>query len=126
LTDMNIRVFIHKEDKQDKDREKAFQQHWRQEFYNLHMLMAQVYAQFSGTAWLQVGNDPYAKSGKGNVWLRARKSGVHVDPISPWPQDWSWMVIEEEMYLDRLSKYFDHIEEIRNRGGRPANLAGPP
>src|SRR6266481_4676912 len=35
LTDANIRVFIHKGDGRDKDRENAFRQHWRQQFFSL-------------------------------------------------------------------------------------------
>jgi hypothetical protein len=126
LTDANIRIFIHTEDDRDKQREKAFQQHWRQEFFNLHMLMAQVYAQFSGTSFLQVGHDPFAKSGQGNVWLRARRTGTWCDPISPWMEDWSWQVLEDDIYLDKASQYFMHTESVKNKGGAPANLAGPP
>src|SRR6266850_2410731 len=110
-TDTNMRVFIHKEEGRDKQREKAFQEHWKQEFFNLQLLMAQIYAQFSGTAWLQVGNDPFAKRGKGNVWLRARlPKNVHVDPISPWPEDWTWQVFEDFVYLDQI-KYTKSLQD---------------
>lgn len=126
-TDTNIRVYIHKEDQRDKEREKAFQQHWRQEFFNLQMLLGQIYAQFGGTSWLQVGNDPLARRGRGNVWLRARMgSTVHVDPVSPWPEDWTWMVIEDPVSLDDLRKYHDHTESIKRKGADAATLAGGP
>jgi hypothetical protein len=128
VTDTNIRVFIHKNDERDKQREKAFQEHWKQEFFNLQLLMAQVYAQFSATSFLQVGNDPLAKRGKGNVWLRARLSDkVHVDPVSPWPEDWSWLVLEDQVYLDRIKRDTpDHTEGIKRATGNSANLAGGP
>lgn len=126
VTDNNVRVYIHKKDERDKDREKAFQEHWRQEFFNLQLLMAQIYAQFSGTSWLQAGIDPYARKGKGNVWLRARlQKGVHVDPISPWPSDWTWQVIEDEMYLDEAKKRFLHAENIKRTTAKSENLGAP-
>jgi len=125
-TDTNMRVFIHKEEGRDKQREKAFQEHWKQEFFNLQLLMAQIYAQFSGTAWLQVGNDPFAKRGKGNVWLRARlPKNVHVDPISPWPEDWTWQVFEDFVYLDQIKKEMpDHAENVKRASAKSENLAG--
>ena len=127
-TDTNIRVYIHKKDARDKEREKAFQEHWKKEFFNLHLLMAQVYAQFAGTSWLQVGNDPLANRGEGKVWLRARKQkNVYVDPVSPWPEDWSWMVIEDELYLDSIKRLFpDHAQFVRKPSGKSASLAGGP
>ena len=127
-TDTNIRVYIHdKQDQRDKDREKAFQQHWNKNFFNLQTLMAQVYAQFGGTSWIQVGNDPLARRGKGNAWMRARMGHtVHVDPISPWPEDWSWQVIEDPVSLDDIRRYFDHADSIKKKAGNAATLAGGP
>lgn len=126
-TDTNMRVFIHKKDERDREREKAFQEHWKKNFFNLHILMAQVYAQFAGTSWLQVGNDPFARQGKGNVWLRARKQGsVYVDPCSPWPEDWSWQIIEDYVYLDKAKRESFHTESVRKNKARSVNLAGGP
>jgi hypothetical protein len=127
-TDPNIRINIHKNDEQDKEREKAFQEHWRKNFFGLQLLMSQVFAQFSGTSFIQGGNDPYARQGKGNVWLRARKQDkVHVDPVSPWSEDWSWVIIEDMVYMDRVKKETpDHTEEIRKEVARSVNLAGSP
>jgi hypothetical protein len=125
-TDTNMRVFIHKKGDRDKERENAFKEHWRQEFFNLQTLMAQIYAQFSGTSFLQVGNDPLAKRGKGNVWLRARKQQhVFVDPISPWPADWSWVVIEDHVYLDQIKRESpDHADAIKRSTAKAENLSG--
>ena len=127
-TDSNIRIFIHKNGDRDKDREKAFQEHWKKNFYGLQLLMAQVYAQFSGTSFLQAGNDPFAKQGKGNVWMRARKQGkVYVDPVSPWSEDWTWMIVEDDVYLDEVRKETpDHAGEISRQSARSVNLAGSP
>jgi len=125
-TDTNMRVFIHKEEGRDKQREKAFQEHWKQEFFNLQFLMGQIYAQFAGTAWIQAGNNPLARRGKGNVWLRARlPKSVHVDPISPWPDDWTWQIFEDFVYLDTIKKEMpDHAENIKRASARSENLAG--
>lgn len=128
LTDASIRVHInHKKTGRDEQREKAFQEHWKQEQYNFYLLQSQIYAQFSGTAWLQGGNDPLAKNGEGNVWLRARKEGVHVDPISPWPEDWTWQVIEDPIYLDEVKlRYPDHAESVHPKTAKAEQLSGPP
>jgi hypothetical protein len=127
-TDTNMRVFIHKKDERDKDREKAFQEHWKKNFFNLQLLMAQVYAQFTGTSFLQAGNDPLARRGKGNVWLRPRmQNTVRVDPVSPWPDDWSWMILKDKVYLDKIRKETpDHADEVRREAGVSANLTGGP
>jgi hypothetical protein len=127
-TDTNMRVFIHKKDERDKEREKAFQEYWKKEFFGLHLLMAQVYSQFAGTSFLQVGNDPLANNGKGKVWLRARKQGhVYVDYCSPWPEDWSWMVIEDHVYQDKIRKETpDHAGNINKAAARTENMVGSP
>jgi hypothetical protein len=125
-TDTNMRVFIHKKDERDKEKEKAFQENWKKEFYNLHLLMSQVYAQFSGTSFLQVGNDTLANRGNGKVWMRARRQGnVYVDPVSPWSEDWSWVVIEDFVYLDKIRKELpDHADNISKATARSVNMAG--
>lgn len=127
-TDSNIRVYINKKDARDKDREKAFQEHWKKNFFGLQLLMSQVYAQFSGTSFVQGGNDSLARQGRGNVWIRARKQGkVYVDPVSPWSEDWSWLIIEDDVYLDRVKKETPHhTEGIRKETARSVNLAGSP
>ena len=127
-TDTNMRVFIHKKDERDKDREKAFQEHWKKNFFGLQTLMSQVYAQFCGTSFLQVGFDPFANRGKGNVWLRARKQQhVYVDPTSPWPEDWSWICIEDQIYMDRIKQQTpDHTDDIKKSTGRSVSMAGSP
>ena len=129
LTDASIRVHInHKKDGRDKQREKAFQEHWKQENFNFYLLQSQIYAQFSGTSFLQVGYDPLARMGEGNVWLRARKQrGIYVDPVSPWPEDWTWMVVEDEMYLDQIkARLPDHADSVHPKTARAEALAGPP
>lgn len=127
-TDTNIRVFIHKKTERDKEREKAFQEYWKKNFFGLQILMAQIYAQFSGTSWLSVGNDPMANRGKGLVWLRARKQEtVYCDPSSPWPEDWSWQCVEDYIYIDTLRKDTPHhIESVKKATGKSMKLAGGP
>ena len=129
LTDTSVRVFInHKKSGRDVQREKAFQEHWRQENFNYHLLMAQVYSEFSGTSFIQVGYDPAARRGEGSVWLRGRmQQGIYIDPISPWPEDWSFVVIEDPIYLDEAKRlYGEQANLIRPRTARAEALAGPP
>ena len=125
-TDTNMRVFIHHDDARDKQKEKAFQEQWKREFWGLQMLMAQVYAQFCGTAFLQAGNDALARRGKGNVWCRARlPQHVHCDPCSPWPEDWSWQVIEDHVYLDQIKREMpDHAGSIKRASAKSESLSG--
>lgn len=125
-TDSNMRVYIHNKTARDKERETAFQEHWKKDFWGLQLLMGQIYSQFCGTSFLQAGNDPLARRGKGCAWLRARlPKSVHVDPISPWPEDWSWMVIEDEIYLDKIKREQpDHASEVKRAAAKAANLAG--
>jgi hypothetical protein len=129
LTDASIRVHInHKENGRDEQREKAFQEHWKQEKFNFYLLQSQIYAQFSGSSFLQVGYDPLSRQGEGNVWLRARKQqGIYVDPISPWPDDWTWCIIEDQMYLDEIKlRLPDHAAQINPKTAKAEALAGPP
>jgi hypothetical protein len=129
LTDASVRVFInHKTSGRDKQREKAFQEHWRQENFNFHLLLSQVYSEFSGTSFLQAGYDPLAKRGEGSAWLRARQQqGTYIDPISWFPDDWSFVVTEDPIYLDEVwRRYPDHAEDIHPRTAKAEALAGPP
>ena len=129
LTDASIRVHInHKTSGRDEQREKAFQEHWKQEKFNFYLLQSQIYAQFGGSSFLQVGYDPLARQGEGNVWLRARKQqGIYVDPISPWPEDWTWCIIEDQMYLDEIRMRFpDHADSVNPKTAKSEALAGPP
>ena len=129
LTDSSVRVTInHKESGRDKERERAFQEHWRQEQFNFALLQSQIYSQFTGTSFLQAGFDPLARRGDGSVWLAAREQrSIYCDTISPWPEHWSWQVIEDLMYLDEIKlRYPDRSDQIKPRTAKAEQLAGPP
>lgn len=129
LTDGSIRVFVtHKRNGRDLEREKAFQAHWKQEKWSLQLLQAQVYAQFSGTSWLHGYYDPLANDGEGNACLRAREQrSIYVDPISPWPEDWSFQILEDHLYLDEIRRRWpDQAASIKPRTAKAESLAGPP
>src|SRR3984893_8813238 len=129
LTDSSVRVTInHKESGRDKERERAFQEHWRQEQFNFALLQSQIYSQFTGTSFLQAGFDPLARRGDGSVWLAAREQrSIYCDTISPWPEHWSWQVIEDLMYLDEIKlRYPERSDQIKPRTARAESLAGPP
>jgi hypothetical protein len=129
LTDSRVRVTInHKETGRDKERERAFQEHWRQEQFDFALLQSKIYSQFAGTAFIQVGFDPLARRGDGSVWMAAREQrSVYCDTISPWPNHWSWQVVEDLMYLDEIKlRYPDRADQIKPRTAKAEQLAGPP
>lgn len=129
LTDGSIRVFItNKRKGRDAQREKAFQAHWKQEKWGLQLLQSQIYSQFSGTSWLHGYYDPLADEGEGKACLRAREQRtVYADPISPWPDDWSYIVIEDHLYLDEIRRRWpDKANQIKPVTSKAENLAGPP
>lgn len=129
LTDGSIRVFVtHRKKGRDAERERAFQAHWKQEKWSLQLLQAQIYAQFSGTSWLHGYYDPLANDGEGNACLRARaQQTVYADPISPWPEDWSYQIIEDHLYLDEIRRRWpDKARTLKPRTAKAEQLAGPP
>ena len=129
LTDGQVRVsIVNKRSGRDAQREKAFQAHWKQEKWSLQLLQAQVYSQFAGTAWLHGYYDPLADDGEGSARLVAREQrSVYCDPISPWPEQWSFQIIEDNLYLDEIKRRWpDKAGLIRARTARAETLAGPP
>ena len=129
LTDGSIRVFItNKKSGRDSEREKAFQAHWKQEKWSLQLLQSQVYSEFSGTSWLHGYYDPLANEGEGSACMQARlQHTVHVDPISPWPEQWTYQILEGDMYLDEIKRRWpDKAANIKPRTAKSENLAGPP
>lgn len=129
LTDGSIRVYVtHKRSGRDAKREKAFQAHWRQEKWSLQLLQAQVYSQFSGTSWLHGYYDPLADDGDGKACLRAlEQRRVYADPSSPWPEDWTYQIIEQDLYLDEIYRRWpDYAPMLKPRTSRAETLAGPP
>lgn len=99
------RVYLFNKGKRDKERERAYQEHWRHQQYNLQLFYAELWALFCGTGFLQVGIDPEGRRGKGEVWLYARDAGATFpDPGALDRDHWVFCGTEDKMYLDEICR----------------------
>lgn len=103
ISESSPKVFLLNQGKRDKEKEKAFQEHWRQQQYNLSLFFGELWALFCGTGFLQVGVDPLARRGQGEVWMNARDaSTTFPDPGTLDPDHWVYVAWEDKMYLDEI------------------------
>jgi hypothetical protein len=90
--------------KQDEMRQKIFRGVWRQEWYSLSIMMAQLWANFGGTGILAAGIDPFAYNGRGTVWLDA----IDPDDFDPDPtsmdDNWEYAIYTRPMTLDAVRR----------------------
>lgn len=101
------KVYITHRKKRDEDREKAYQRHWRERQNNMAIFVAQVWSMFCGTSFLQIGIDPLARNGKGDVWLMPRDpSTCYPDPGVLSDDDWTYFIYEDKMYLDAIVRQY--------------------
>lgn len=88
----------------DKERENIFRGIWKQEWYTLSIMMAQLWANFGGTGILAAGIDPFAYNGRGSVWLDA----IDPDDFDPDPtardDDWEYCVWTRPMTIDAVRR----------------------
>lgn len=99
------KVFITKKGERDKTREKAFQEHWRQQQYNIEQLFAELWALFTGTGFFQVGFDAEARRGRGEVWMKSRDpQTAFVDPGTLDNEHWVYSGWEDRMYIDEICR----------------------
>lgn len=105
LSDNTPVIYLTGEDgKRDVQRESIFRGIWKQEWYSLSIMMAQLWANFGGTGILAAGIDPFAYNGRGSVWLDA------IDPenFDPDPtamgDDWEYVVYTRPMTLDAVRR----------------------
>lgn len=103
ISESTPKVFLMLNDNRDKAREKAYQEHWRHQQYNLEIFLGELWALYCGTGFLQLGLDTLARRGKGEVWLQARDAGATFpDPGPLDPRHWAYVGIEDKMYLDDI------------------------
>lgn len=89
----------------DEDHEKVFQAEWRRAMANYHTMFAMLWGLFGGTGFVQLGIDPFSRSGKPQVWLKARPSNtVHFDPATDYTLNWSYLILEDYLHLDEIKK----------------------
>ena len=92
------------ESERDKDRERIFRAIWKQEWYSLSILHAQLWANLGGTGILAVGIDPFAYNGRGSVWLDAIDPDCY-DPDPTCSDDESqYTIYTKPMSLDEVRR----------------------
>lgn len=105
ISESSPKVYLLNRGKLDKTRGKAYQEHWRHQQYSLYIFLAELWALFAGTGFLQVGIDPEGRRGKGEVWLSARDGGAtYPDPGCLDPNHWVYVGWEDKMYLDEICR----------------------
>ena len=111
LLDSNPRVYVSELRKlasgMQKERrlsvEKAIQAQWESGFFNLNILMAQIWALFCGNGYIQIWHDSEANGGLGEVRLFARDPAtVYVDPNATSDDDAYFVMWEDPMYIDEI------------------------
>jgi len=105
LSDNTPVIYLTGDDgKQDKDREKIFRGIWKQEWYTLSIMLAQLWANFGGTGILAAGIDPFAYNGRGSVWLDAiDPEDFDPDPTST-DDNWEYLTWTRPMTLDAVRR----------------------
>lgn len=89
--------------KRDEVREKAFQSEWRRAKVSYHSMFATLQSMFTGMCPLQVGYDPEARNGRGAIWTKMRDpSTFDCDPFTSYELDWSYVILEDPMHIDRV------------------------
>ncbi len=107
ITDASPKIYIMHKDQRDREREKHFQEQWRDRFFNNRILESFIWAMLSNLGFLQVGFNPRARRGKGATWVAMREpKGVFPDPYAKSDRDWSWIGWEDWPYIDEIYREF--------------------
>jgi len=108
VTDNTPVIYITNRDTgRDKNREQAMRGSWRQGQYNLQLFMAQLWANLGGTGFVMVGFEPWARGGRGEVWLRVVDPGnCYPDPAANCDDEWEFFGLVERKYLDWVRSRF--------------------
>jgi hypothetical protein len=105
LSDADPKIYVlnHKKGERDKEREDCFMAQWRQGYWNNQIMLANLWAWFSGIGYIQVGHDPTARGGRGAVWAKARDpKTVYHDPSADNDRDGAYMMWDDWMYVDQV------------------------
>lgn len=121
LSDTQPRVYIVRKGKSERDkaREEAFRAQWSHGEYNLQFLMGIVWSLFTGNGYIQVGYDPDAWDGEGEVTMTSRHPAtVYPDPFARCDKDLQYVIFEDEMYIDEVRRMWPE-QGWRVRQSRP-------
>lgn len=126
LSDQQPKIFIMKDGKRDRQAEDGFTEHWRQQYFNNKIFLAELWGLYCGTGFIQVGFDPEAKRGQGQVWMEVRDpSTVFPDPGSADPEQWVYVILKDRMYIDEIQRlwpengYRVHPRNVLGRASAP-------
>lgn len=108
ITDNSPVIYItEREHGRDKDREAVIRGAWRQGQYNLELFTAQLWANLGGTGIIMVGFDPWARGGRGSIWLRAVDPGdFYPDPLAQNDEELQYAGICEKRFVDYVRAHF--------------------
>ncbi len=105
ISDASPRIFLMRSGKRDGARETAFQEHWKQMHFNNRLMEVDIWALFAGTGFAQVGFDPDARRGRGEVWIASRDPDtVFPDPATRDYNKWLYVQYIDIMYVDEVRK----------------------
>lgn len=130
LASLSPKVYITNQKRERIDeREHAFQDHWRWQNVNNRLLFAELWALYCGTTFLQVGWDPTANMGDGEVWTDwLDPENVFPDPYAKSGKDLTFYLVETRMYPDMVAHYWPEtgrgITPVRRVGSPNINMIG--
>jgi len=107
ITDASPKIYITHKDQRDREREKHFQEQWKDGFFNNRILEAFIWAMLSNLGFIQVGFNPRARRGKGSTWVEMREpKSTFPDPNAKSDKDWSWIGWEDWPYIDEIYREY--------------------
>lgn len=109
LSDASPKVYIYDRftGSVDQPRGRVFDEQWKHSDINYYLLFSLLWAQIAGIGWIQVGYDPTADYGLGNVWGCQRDpETVSVDPGAMSTEDWQFLILEDRYYPDQILDFW--------------------
>lgn len=101
-----VYIYSHKQSERVEELEKGFHAVWNDASVPYHLLYTNIWSQFAGTGFIQYGLNPYARGGKGRMWVKSRDPRTfHCDPATDYTLNWEW-----QMFVDYI-----HLEEVKAR-----------
>lgn len=129
LSDSSPRIFIYDRTsgKVDDQRGRAFDEQWRRSWVNYYLLHSILWAQIASVGWMQLGYDPTANYGIGEVWAHHRDpETVYPDPGAMGDDDWQFCIWEDRFYPDQGRQYWpETAQDIEAEPYMPGSYHSP-